>query len=268
MYDDGGAVAGLLFSLERDEVGEPALELLSSLAKHYQLVADYDLGLVRGASSLDEISNSLPAFTRVVLTLLTAAPFLGTKKQQRRSMGRRLKSRVQAEYKALRINDYVEQRVQIPGTSVSHWQTDFRWQLDSGEYSKNVFVLTADLDIVDPIRKATNVSGLAMDTMAARKGDDLRIVIDTPKAKDEACQAADLIRQQESAFQYRVYDFADNTQRNSFLSLAEEELLSESAKEWRMTFDRYDPSSQRSLSFATPPMRQLARRSNGHSQVH
>ena len=266
--DDGGAVAGLLFSLEQDEEGEPALELLSSLAQRYELLADYDLGLVRGTCSLDEVPNVLPAFTRVVLTLLTASPFLGTKSRRRRLMGPRLRSRVQAEYKDLGIASYVERRVQIPGRAVAHWQTDFRWQLDLGERYRNVFVLTTDLDILDPIGKANNVSGLALDTMAARERDELRIVIDTKEAGSDALQAADLIRQQESILNYDVYDFAVSSQRNSFLDLAEQEVWSEPAKEWRMTFDRIESSPRRQIPRSTSSMIQSANGSNGHSQLH
>ena len=268
MIDDGGAVAGLLFSLGQDEEGGPALELLSSLAQRYELVADYDLGLVRGVCSLEEVSNTLPAFTRVVLTLLTASPFLGTKPQRRRLMGPRLRSRVQAKYKDLGIASYVERRVQIPGRAVAHWPTDFRWQLDLGERFMNVFVLAADLDILDPIGKANSVSGLALDTMAARERDELRIVIDTQKAGSDARQAADLIRQQETILKYDVYDFADSSQRNSFLTLAEQEVWSEPAREWRMTFDRIEPPSGRQVPQITSSIIELADGSNGHSQLH
>ena len=69
--------------------------------------------------------------------------------------------------------------------------------------------------------------------------DDLRVVIDIGQGRNEisqneVSQAANLIRQYESDLKYKVYDFADSYQRSTFLSLAQTELLSEEAREWRM----------------------------------
>ena len=74
--DDGGAVAGLLFALEQDEEGAPAYELLTSLALRHDLHLDYDNGVLQKTCSPEKVCDELPAFTRVVLTILTAAPHL------------------------------------------------------------------------------------------------------------------------------------------------------------------------------------------------
>ena len=72
--DDGGAIAGLLFSMDQDTEGTPAFDLLASLAERHSMLLDYDEGFVKRVCTLDEVSEVLPMFTRVVLTALTASP--------------------------------------------------------------------------------------------------------------------------------------------------------------------------------------------------
>ena len=230
--EDGGAVAGLLFTLELDEVGSPAFTLLSSLAQRYGLVIDYDLGVLRSNCSIGEIPYALPEFMRVVVTLLTASPHL-PQKQQRRSMGPRLRRRIRDEYKERAIDSYVEQHGQIHGVSDAQWPTDFYWQLDFEGHSKNVYVLAADLNIKDPLSRASRISGLAVDTLEVRHGDDLRVVIDSATDKVEVAQAVDFICRHSSTLDYEVYDFADKTARKSFLGMAQDEILGVQGREWR-----------------------------------
>ena len=73
---DGGAVAGLLFSLDQDEEGTAGFELLQSLAKRHRIELDYDGGLLQRTCLLEETKDMLPSFTRVVLSLLTTIPHL------------------------------------------------------------------------------------------------------------------------------------------------------------------------------------------------
>lgn len=75
--DDGGAIAGLLFSMDQDVEGTPAFDLLASLAKRHNMLLDYDEGFVKRVCKLDEVAEALPMFTRVVLTVLTASPHVG-----------------------------------------------------------------------------------------------------------------------------------------------------------------------------------------------
>lgn len=74
--DDGGAIAGLLFSMDQDVEGTPAFDLLASLAKRHSMLLDYDEGFVKRVCRLDEVADVLPMFTRVVLTVLTASPHI------------------------------------------------------------------------------------------------------------------------------------------------------------------------------------------------
>ncbi len=74
--DDGGAIAGLLFSMDQDTEGTPAFDLLASLASRHNMLLDYDEGFVKRVCRLDEVADVLPMFTRVVLTVLTASPHI------------------------------------------------------------------------------------------------------------------------------------------------------------------------------------------------
>ena len=77
--DDGGAIAGLLFSMDQDTEGTPAFDLLASLAQRHGMVLDSDEGFVKRVCRLDEVAEVLPMFTRVVLTVLTASPHIESK---------------------------------------------------------------------------------------------------------------------------------------------------------------------------------------------
>ena len=74
--NDGGAVAGLLFSLDQDDEGSVGLELLSSLAEHHGIDLDYNQGLLHRTCQLEKTKDILPSFTRVIVSLLTTIPHL------------------------------------------------------------------------------------------------------------------------------------------------------------------------------------------------
>ena len=237
--DDGGAVAGLLFSLDQDEQGAPAYELLLSLARRHGLVVDYDLGLVRRSCPLDRVADTLPLFTRIVLALLTAAPHLEKKSRRQRSLGRRLRSRIRDHYKEMEVLHLVGRNGYMRGSAMHHWPTDFHWQMYAEESPHDVFVVAADLGTKDPIRKAERVSTLALDTISDRRNHDLRVVIDTQDLfRDEAFVAVNIIRQQGDYLDYKVFDYSDATDRTVFYAQAGKELLSVPADEWGVAFGR------------------------------
>jgi hypothetical protein len=74
IMDDGGAIAGLLFSMDQDVEGTLAFDLLASLAERHSMLLDYDEGFVKRVCTLDEVADVLPMFMRVVLTVLTDSP--------------------------------------------------------------------------------------------------------------------------------------------------------------------------------------------------
>ncbi len=63
IMDDGGAIAGLLFSMDQDVKGTPAFDLLASLAERHNMLLDYDEGFVKRVCRLDEVAEVLPMFT-------------------------------------------------------------------------------------------------------------------------------------------------------------------------------------------------------------
>ena len=238
--DDGGAIAGLLFSMDQDEQHTPAFRLLSSLAQRYSMVIDYDLGVVRRHCPLESVANVIPGFVKVVQAVLIAAPHLPKKPRTRRtSIGVRLRSRIRDYCKEMDVLNRISRNSYIQGSAVRQWPTDFHWQRFSEDSPHNIFVLTADLGTQDPIRKAGRVSTLALDTRSARVSHDLRIVIDSQDfVRDEASMAATIIREQGQLLDYKVFDYSDSEDRDQFFAQASNELLSKPAFEWVAAFGR------------------------------
>ena len=228
--DDGGAIAGLLFSMDQDVEGTPAFDLLASLAERHKLLLDYDEGFVKRVCRLDEVAEVLPMFTRVVLTVLTASPHVGSKSSSRRSYSSRNKLRqlVLSSYREWKLDSYVFRGGQIRGKSQDNqWKTDFHYPKSNGYgIRQSVYVVTTDLENGNPLSKAHKVSSLALDTRNARAHDDLRIVIHTGIADKKATfRAASLIREHEATLNYNVFDFTHESDRMQFMEIAQEELV-------------------------------------------
>ena len=237
--DEGGAISGLLFSLDQEDTNSPAFKLLESLAQSHELTIDHDLGLVRKNCPLDSLGETLPRFTRTVLTVLTAAPHLERKPRRQSALGRRLRSRIRESYERIDVLHLIDSIGFVQGNHRSRWRTDFHWQYLSVESPHNVYILAPDLHTQEPIQKAERVATLALDTRSRRSDHDLRVVIDTDDlVLDEAFAAAEIIREHREELGYGVFDYSDETEWQSFLEQASSELLSETAKQWRATFDR------------------------------
>ena len=249
--DDGGAISGLLFSLDQEDTSSPTYKLLESLARHYGLAIDHDLGVVRKSCPLDRLDETLPSFLRPILTVLTVAPHLEEKPRRRGSLGRRLKSRVRESCEKIDVFNRVSSTGYLQGNHMNRWPIDLSWQLVSVESPHSIFVLAPDLHTQDPIQKAQRVATLALDTRTGRSNHDLRVVIDTEDlVLDEAFVAAEIIKEYRQELSYGVFDYSDETEWKSFLDQASSELLSEPAKEWRTAFD--EPEREDGLILVEP----------------
>ena len=71
--DDAGSIAGLLFSLNQTEDGDPPFELLKSLASAHNLYVNYEDGLVQLQASDHNVYDAVAELAKVVITLHTAA---------------------------------------------------------------------------------------------------------------------------------------------------------------------------------------------------
>ena len=235
--DDAGAVAGMMFSLGEHMQDTPTFRLMQALADSYELWIDHDEGLLHCQMASEAFPETLSDFAKVVLTLLTASPYLARRSRPQYRMGPRLKKRITDGYKEKRIIDLVAQRPHIPGDIVEHWPADFRWSLPYEPEAANVFVLAADLKVRDPLERAQKVSAIALDTQNARDRDELRVVIDTDGAEPAGCTAAEFILYHRDTLNYEVFDFGKDVERHNFFDRAVDELLSDNAKEWRLTLN-------------------------------
>ena len=226
---DGGVVAGELFSLGLDDVRSTAFKILSSLAGRHDLVIDVDHGLVKASCPLNRLGDTLPGFVRVLLAILTVAPHLETKTNVRRVLGPRLRRRVRDSCEELGVLGLIRRDGYLRGVRNHYWPIDFQWPIHSDPQVQNVSILTADLNIRNPIQKASKVSMIAIDTKSGRTDHNLRVVIDSDTLiEEEALFAADLIEEHAGALEYSVIDYGDEAGREEFLTQMRDELLNNS----------------------------------------
>ena len=238
LIDDAGVVAGRMFSADEHMEETSTFRLLQELTKSYQLEVDHDEGILRCEALPEFFIDTLSDFAKVVLTLLTASPFLTRRSHRTKRFGPRLTKRIIDGYKERQIIDFVVRRPRMPGHIVEQWPADFHWHLPFATEASNVFVLAADLKVKDPLERAQKVSAIALDTQNARHRDDLRIVIDTAEAAPAGYTAAEFILQHSEMLKYDVYDFGKDIERHRFFDRAADELLSESAREWRLALSQ------------------------------
>ena len=74
--DDGGAIAGILFSTGNDGENTPQRRLLEALARVYGARLDFDQGTVAIDTDEQRLLDSVLYMTNLVTTMLTASPHL------------------------------------------------------------------------------------------------------------------------------------------------------------------------------------------------
>lgn len=231
--DDGGAIAGQLFSLGQHTQDTPGFKLLSSLADAYDLELDFNTGHVRQSSKIDDFVEGMVDFTKVIITMLTASPFVRVSPRRMPALGPRLRKRIRETYQEQKVLDLVEPDHVIQGSIVKDWSVDFRWQTGSNGSATNVFVIAADLDVREPLSKAERISALALDTQSARNKNNLRVVFDTHGSGSEAKTAANFITEHSGILGYEVFDFGDDVARHAFIEKSIHELLGSEGEHWR-----------------------------------
>ena len=75
--NDGGYVAGLLFSLDHHEENSELLRITEYLCRIWDVSIDYSNGiLVKYNIDINNLYDKIFDFTRIIVTLFTVAPFI------------------------------------------------------------------------------------------------------------------------------------------------------------------------------------------------
>lgn len=231
--DDGGRIAGQLFSLGQHTVDTPSFRLLRSIAEAHDLAIDFDEGIVRISVPREQLIDGVMELIKVLLTMLTASPQLRVSPRRLRVFGPRVRSQIRRDYFARNILDLVEPYYQIPGTAVEFWPVDYHWFVREAEESRDVYVLAVDLDVSDPLRKAERIAALAVDTRRRIEGNYLRVVMDTHGMNSQADVAASFLTQHSQSLGFRVIDFGKVEERELFVNQSADEILGEEGAPWR-----------------------------------
>lgn len=77
---DGGAIAGHLFSLGQHTQNTLAFKLLRSLCQSYELLLDFDQGLVKTETSKESLIDTIFELTKIIVTMTTATTHIRPKR--------------------------------------------------------------------------------------------------------------------------------------------------------------------------------------------
>lgn len=233
VLNDAGAITGNLFTLGQHTQDTPAFKLLRSLEKAYGLKLDFDNGRVTVTVTEDEMYDALMDFSKVVLTMLTAIPHVRVEPHRLKPLGQRLRVKIRAHYKQANILDLVEHDYSLPGEIVESWPVDFHWWLRRNGNMEHVYIVTVDLDVKETLVKASKITTLALDARRSRTDDKLRIVLDSHSGDSNASIATSLMKKHSDKLQYKVYDFGQEDDRQTFIKQSVDEITGEMGESWR-----------------------------------
>lgn len=233
ILDDTGAVAGHLFSLGQQAVDTPAFKLLNTLAIAHDLNLDFDEGLVKVTVPIDELFEGFIELVKVILTMVTAGTHIRVHPRRLKLFGPRVRTKIRRDYQVKNVLGLVEPDYKIQGTAVEAWPVDFHWSVRTDEESRDVYVIAVDLDILDPLRKAERVAALAVDSKSEIERNYLRIVMDTHGHNSASEVAASFLKQHSQMLGFRLYNFGEEEERQSFVEQSVDELLGQAGEHWR-----------------------------------
>ena len=233
IVDDGGRIAGELFSVGQSSPESYVYRLLQSLATAYGLQVDFDRGTVASITPQDELSYAVLNLTKVVLAVVTVTPHLGIRTRRIRRFGRRLRKRIREQYQAHKVLDLVDPHFQMPGATVEAWPIDFHWQVTEDASRRDVCIVAVDLDVSEPLRKAEHLAALAVDARAYIRQNSLRIVLDRHGRNSEAQVASAFLTQHQVSLGYALFDFGLESDARRFIGQSVEELLGDQTAAWR-----------------------------------
>lgn len=233
VLDDTGSVAGALFSLGQHTADTPAFKLIETLAKAYQVQMDFNEGVLKLRVAPDKLTDGFLELLQVIITAVTAAPFIRVQPRRARILGPRLRTKIRREYAAQDVLTLVEPDYEVRGVTVDAWPVDFHWQIKTPEEMRDVFVVTVDLDVSESLRKAEAVAAMALDTKEAVRTNDLRVVLDTHGHNSQSDVAARFLKEHGQELKFRTFDFNQSEEKDRFVRQSVDELLGPGGAEWR-----------------------------------
>ena len=239
--DDTSTIAGHLFTLGQHMLNTPAFKLLQDVANSYGAELDYDQGAVILNAKGDRLLDGVMDLAKVVVTMVTVTPFIRVAPNRiKHRAGSRLRTRIKREYESRKIMALVEDSYELRGASGVSWPVDFHWWTDHpvdnttqqpvSVAQQHVYVVTANLDVQEPMAKANHLATLALDAQRQSQGDDLRVVVEHPRSRGK--EALSLLRTHSERLAFQVYDFDVTDERESFVAQSVKE-ITENSQTWQ-----------------------------------
>ena len=221
--NDLGHTAGLLFQLGQHNQDTVGYLLTKNIAEAYNIIMDYNRGILHKTIAINEISNILDFF-QALIAIKTALPEIKYRKQVRKT-GKRLVSLMSREIKQLKLPLYVQRQTEVEGKNET-WTVDFKYSSKRNGYSTDVIIVIADFKWGEPREKAAHALTLAVDVLGFDRKRDLRIVYDisTNGNGKNAQRAAHLLENHQDEIGYKVFNYGDRETKNVLMSKINQEL--------------------------------------------
>jgi len=232
--DDAGSIAGLLFSSGEDSQSSPSFKLLADLKHAHDFEIDFGNGLVKISVPEDNLYDGIVEMAKVVIAMHTATPHIRSRQRRASSFGPRVKTKMQRQYRELKILSAMQRSYALAGATVTDWPIDFGWSVGANGSLFAVNVVAADLRVSEPFAKADKIVALSVDTREQHQpgGDQLRVVIETEHDNASSLEAANFLRHHSSELGCRIFDLRRLDERSDFYSLSVKEITGKFHGPW------------------------------------
>ena len=201
-----------------------------------RILRRYFPGMTRNSEMSTEpnIYDGIAEMTKVVLAMQTVVPHIRQSQRRRGSIGPRLKTKVARQYRELEVLDLIQKSYQLDGATLSGWPIDFHWSVGSNGKSYDVDVVTADLNVAEPLEKAQRIAALSVDTREQHQPGNgwLRVVIESQDDNSQALKATDFLRYHSDELEYRVFDLRSQDESSEFYDSSVRELTTSIPESW------------------------------------
>ena len=231
MIHDGGRISGILFSSGPGSTSLADKRLVESILKDAGLERDPNRGIVSIDANEESLSYRSMEIGRTVAIVSAVIPSTTPRRRRQRRLGPRVAQKVVRRLVDEGLMDVISPGMNVKGVTDQDRHVDFSYTIPSNplkmQPETNVYVLTLDLDVINPITKANNSLTTATDLggIAVEEHDvNVKIVHSAGSANGNAERAKRLIMAAAEKRLFEQFSWDDPGEQNHFLEVVGQEV--------------------------------------------
>ncbi len=231
MIHDGGRISGILFSSGPASTTLADKRLVESIFKNAGLERDPSRGIVSIIANEESLSYWSMEVGRTVAIVSAVIPSTTPRRRKQRRLGPKVAQKIVKRLLNEGLMDVISPGMNVRGVTDQERHVDFSYTIPSNplkmQPETNVYVLTLDLDVINPITKANNGLTTATDLsgIAAEEHDvNVKIVHSAGSADGSAERAKRLIMAAADKHLFEQFSWDDPDEQNHFLEVVGQEV--------------------------------------------